>query len=237
MDRNFIIMGLLGLCFLLSGCSDDTTEPELFAVTVTVTDRQGDPVEGLRASLSPDVDDVIWSHGGKDGRPSTVIQFDLPEPSDYTMEILAVDGTHVWSISNETMPEGQHTVIWSAVDDQGDRVHDGYYVAELTTAPEDAPEDVVQTETPFLLIAGSPDVYTTAVTDAAGRFEVTDRTYVPAFWDLLSLNQVDEQGEIVATVEVTTATRLVLVDDEGNAMTHVFEAVDGPQALDLEWPH
>lgn len=228
-----LALGLL----IVAGCSDDTVEPEAFAVTVTVTDDEGEPVSGLRASLSPDVDGVMWPHGGKNDKPATQIAFDLPVPMDFTLAIQAVDGAAVWSVSDESMPEGMHSVAWTGVDAHGERVHDGYYLAVLTAVSADDPETTVTDEIPLLLVTGSPDDLTVATTDAAGRFTVADRTYVPAFWDLLPLEQLNEQGEVVGVLELTTATRLVLVDDVGNAMTHVFEAVDGPQTLELTWPH
>jgi len=225
------------LPLFLTGCSDDSTEPEAFALTVQVVDREGEPVQGLRASLSPDIEGVLWPHGDKDGRPTTEIRLDLPGASSFVLEILAVDGELVWETAGESMPPGTHGIAWDATDIQGHRVHDGYYEAVITIDPDDEDEPTQVVEHPLLLISGSPEDFVVATTDAAGRFVVSDRTFVPAFWDLMPMYQYDELGEIVGELDITTATRLVLIDEAGHALTRVFDAVDEPQELQLEWPY
>ncbi|MEZ4387888.1 MAG: FlgD immunoglobulin-like domain containing protein [Candidatus Krumholzibacteriia bacterium] len=225
---------ILCALLLIAACSDSTGPADAaFAVTVQVRDPGGQPVAGLRASLSPDVDGVQWPHGDPAAKPQTSIVVDLPEPGIWTLRIADVAGAAVYARTFESVG-GPVGLIWDGLDNDGQRMHDGWYEVQLSTVREGETEPSVVTA-PLLLISGTPDSFTCGVTDAEGRFSVSDRTFVPAFWDVPPIPTRDDQGNVLDEIVITTATRLVLLDDEGRAMTHVFDAVDGPQTISLIW--
>jgi hypothetical protein len=239
MPRLHLLVALL-LLILVAGCSDKGTDPPVpdpFAVTVEVVDGDGEPVAGLRGSLSPDIDHVNWPHGDRNAKPSVLIRYTIPRAGTVGLVISDVSGATVWSHEYADVPAGSHDLPWTGQADDGGPLHDGYYLATLSIAYEDGSAAPAPSTRPILLITGSPEAFTAGTTDAGGRFTVTDRTYVPGFWDLPPLPSTDEQGQVVDDVEITTATRLVLLDDAGNAQTHLFEAVDGPQTLRVTWEH
>ncbi|MFO7652702.1 MAG: FlgD immunoglobulin-like domain containing protein [Candidatus Krumholzibacteriia bacterium] len=227
--------GCLLLALLtISGCSDgsDPLEPEPFSVTIEVVDAAGDPVEGLRVSLSPDVAGVEWPFPAGTAAPGATHPTSVPPPARTEVTVEDVAGRPVYS---QTFTEAPVQFTWSGVDDAGDHVHDGWYemTAMVFEQGGNVPSAVVTH--PLLLLTGTPEVSSAGTTGADGRLIVTDRTYVPAFWDPAPMPHTDEQGNVIGEITITTATRVVLLADDGAVMTHVFEAVDGPQTVPIVW--
>jgi hypothetical protein len=63
--------------------------------------------------------------------PSTVIRFQLPVVSDVELTIYSMTGQVVRELVNSEMPLGQHSVVWDATDDHGQRVASGVYVYRI----------------------------------------------------------------------------------------------------------
>lgn len=209
------------------GCShdDDPAGPEQgFALTVVVTSAAGEPVAGLRGALSPDLDNVLWPYDkARDLPPGVEIE---------SLRILDVAGTLVCTlITPEDEPPYNH--VWNGCDDGGETVHDGVYRYVLKFYDED--ENLEVRDEQIVLITGDPDQHAAGVTDAAGRFEVDDATYVPAFFDIEPLEILDEDGNVIATETITTRTRLTLLAGTGAHLVVIFDAQPEPQTLTVTW--
>lgn len=64
--------------------------------------------------------------------PATRIAFSLSEAHSVELAVFGVDGRRVVTLVDETMPAGQYEVIWTGVNDAGQRVGSGAYVYRLT---------------------------------------------------------------------------------------------------------
>jgi hypothetical protein len=65
--------------------------------------------------------------------PTTTIQFDLASKSKVTLEVYNVLGQSIRTLVNGILGAGNHTVIWNATDNNGDRVSSGVYFYRLNT--------------------------------------------------------------------------------------------------------
>ncbi|NUM78655.1 T9SS type A sorting domain-containing protein, partial [candidate division KSB1 bacterium] len=63
--------------------------------------------------------------------PSTTISFQLPENSDVTLSIYNTNGQLVKKLVAGTMNAGQHTLVWDATNERGERVASGVYLYVL----------------------------------------------------------------------------------------------------------
>ena len=66
--------------------------------------------------------------------PATTVVFDLPASGHVSLEIFSVRGEHVATLYRGWISGGRHTMKWSGVDQRGDRVASGVYLARLRTA-------------------------------------------------------------------------------------------------------
>ena len=218
----------LALCALV-GCSDDTgtPEPEPFSITFTVTDTLGLPVAGLRAGLSPALpESLVTIHP-----PSPAVR-DLPGPGNiWTCTVRDVAGREIWARC-DTLSDIGIPLIWDGRDQDGHVVHDGWYEFEKLVQDSDL-VTIDHAVTPTFFYAGAdPDVYLAGVTDATGSFTITDRTFVPAFYDPAPVQPI---GDDTAPFAPTPETWLRLRAADGAELWWVFEARDEPQTVSVRW--
>jgi hypothetical protein len=220
-----LLLAVAAFCGCGGDAGDDPTGPvDTFRLTVQVTDQAGEPVSGLRASLSPQIPLIDYPYslapapdtGASDGGDPTV-----------DLEVLDIVGAVVRS----DLAVGQ----WDGRDDRGEPVHDGWYEYRLVVRDPDSDAIVDESRQPFLFIAADPEFYTAGETDSTGQFTVEDRRFVPGFWDLAPITLTDEMGEPFGEVVLTTTTRLTLLAGDGRWQVVTFEALDGPQTLSLLW--
>ncbi len=165
-----IILSLLILA-LAAGCNDDGTSPQLEEGLVgRVTDFSGAPVADASIGLifEADLPDVF-------AKPQTRIGFQLPDSSLVNLVVLDAAETLVRTIIDGTLPEGEHSFVWDATDDEGSRVPNGLYWYVLQI------EGVEVDRNPLFLIDPSPTTLpdqANAVTDTAGYFRIP-RALVP----------------------------------------------------------
>ncbi|MCF7824933.1 MAG: T9SS type A sorting domain-containing protein [Candidatus Marinimicrobia bacterium] len=62
---------------------------------------------------------------------TTRINYDLPEHSEVNLTIYDVTGREVVRLQNQEKPAGHHEVQWNGVDDSGNQVSTGIYLARL----------------------------------------------------------------------------------------------------------
>lgn len=65
--------------------------------------------------------------------PETTISFDLPEQSTVTLEVYNLKGQKVKTLLRDSFDRGQHSVIWTGTDDNGNLVASGVYFAKVVT--------------------------------------------------------------------------------------------------------
>ncbi len=63
--------------------------------------------------------------------PETTIEFSLKESGYVILEIYDVKGQKVKTLVNETIPAGNHSVIWDGIDSNGSRVSSGIYFYKM----------------------------------------------------------------------------------------------------------
>ena len=219
----FIVPGGLSLVLLLlatlllTACGDDPTDPfaDRFGLAVTVVTPDGTPVSGLRAAVSPALDDryVIW--------PYAKVR-DLPPTFALTYRIYDLEGYLVRHIERES---AQQFVVWTGLDDHGQPVHDGVYRYEVAVTTDD---EVVRYDGYLVFITGDPDHFTAAVTDQDGRFTVRDPTYVPVFYDLEPIEVITYPEGAQEYLELLPRVRVTLLADDGS-----YQAVEVDVAREL----
>ena len=64
--------------------------------------------------------------------PTTVITFDLPAPSEVTLEVFNVLGQRVKTLIDQRQRAGHHRIEWNATDENGHAVASGVYFYRLT---------------------------------------------------------------------------------------------------------
>ncbi len=222
-------MRLLSLCLCafttvvaFSGCDNDTTAPQdvAFSVVLTVTDRQGEPVAGVKVASMPAVPEWFWTppEGGPSTPRNCMVGFSLEQATAVRLEVRDVTGAVVRVLVDDVLPAGQHDVLWRGLDDANQPRPGGWYTFHV------AYDDHVL-ETPFILAVCDPEWYTLGITDGQGRLVIDDQTTVPAFWT----------PEAVEGVVLTTETLLRLEDASGAGNYATFTAIAGPQTAAVIW--
>ena len=63
--------------------------------------------------------------------PTTVIQYDVPDPSQITLTVYDLSGREINQLINETQSPGLKTVVWDGRDFMGNRMGAGIYIYQL----------------------------------------------------------------------------------------------------------
>lgn len=64
--------------------------------------------------------------------PETIIDFELPEMNNVSIEIYTITGQLVRRLVNESKPSGFHSVVWDGTNDAGVKVSSGIYIYRMT---------------------------------------------------------------------------------------------------------
>ena len=215
---------LLFMVLGLGGCSDDPTDPfaDRFGLTVTVVTPDGTPVSGLRAALSPALDDryVLWPYAKAR---------DLPPAYELIYRIYDLEGRLVRRIVRDAE---HHFVVWTGLDDNGQPVHDGVYRFEMDVVVDD---EIVSHDGFLVFITGDPDHFTAAVTDEDGRFTVRDPTYVPSFYDLEPIEVITYPEGAVEILELLPRVRVTLLADDGHYQAVEVDVAREHRTVDVIW--
>ena len=78
--------------------------------------------------------------------PRTSIRFRLGEDGPVQVRVYDVRGREVVKLVDESLPAGEHDVIWEGRDAAGRRVADGPYVVELRDAQRRAVQELMLVE-------------------------------------------------------------------------------------------
>ena len=63
--------------------------------------------------------------------PATMISFAVKEQAKVRLDIYSSDGRHITTLLDEVRQSGHHQAVWRGIDDQGNRVSSGVYLARL----------------------------------------------------------------------------------------------------------
>jgi len=209
---------------VLAACSDDPTDPfaDRFGLRVRVVTPDGAPVPGLRAALSPALDDryVIWPYAKAR---------DLPPGAKISYHVYDLDGRQIRHITRES---AQQFVIWTGLDDNGLPVHDGVYRFTMEIETDDG---IVSHAGYLVFVTGDPDHFTAAVTDANGSFTERDPTYVPAHYGLEPIEVITYPEGTVEQLELLPRVRVTLLADDGSYQAVEVDVARELQILKVVW--
>jgi len=65
--------------------------------------------------------------------PDTRIDFTIPEAQHVKLEVFNVSGQKICTLIDADMDAGEHSIIWDATDDTGERIASGVYLYRLTS--------------------------------------------------------------------------------------------------------
>ncbi|MBC8423562.1 hypothetical protein H8E07_05520 [bacterium] len=225
---------LLILLALLASCSDDAVTPETFAVTIEVTDPQGDPVAGLDLALAPDTpyyqDDKTTG-----SRAAVTIPFEIAQTSSVRMTILDIEGDEVRLMATAPLPANRYQWQWDGRDETGTHLPSGVYAVNLEVRPEGSDTVVLDARKYMLMAILDPGHVSVGTTDAEGRIVLDDKRLFPQLYDARTIAATDETGEIIGAVEITSTTRFYLGDLSGFGVMRFDRDVTGPTTLDFVW--
>lgn len=63
--------------------------------------------------------------------PDTRLDYTVPRSEHVTIEVFNINGQRVRTLVDETVPAGQHSVVWDATSDSGERVASGVYLYRI----------------------------------------------------------------------------------------------------------
>lgn len=63
--------------------------------------------------------------------PSTTLRYELPIPSDVVITVYDIVGRHMTNLSETHQPAGSYSIKWNGMDDSGNPVSTGVYLAKL----------------------------------------------------------------------------------------------------------
>jgi hypothetical protein len=182
-----LVSAALGATLVVARCGDPQSPAETPVLSGTVVDAQGAPVEGAQVGISYRLGSVSLSAIVPDEPPVppgatrlhpntpnpfdrlTQLRFDLVD-SPVRLSVLSRDRRTVRQLVDGALQRGVHTVLWDRLDDAGEPVPPGVYIARLETG---APGSVqVQEVRMFYSTPDSERMFDLATTDRDGRFSL-----------------------------------------------------------------
>ena len=111
--------------FGLSGLGDDGNCYEtVFQLTSTLAiDEFGIPT-----------DFSVYQNYPNPFNPSTTIEFDVATPANISLVVYDLTGKEVYSLASGYHVPGQYSVVWNAIDSNGEQVSSGMYIYQLRTS-------------------------------------------------------------------------------------------------------
>ena len=236
----FSLLLLTGFLLSASGCNDDDcpacpeNEPEEFQITLTCTDEAGLPLANVVVGAMPGLPRNAWSWdpNGPGVKSSTRLIVELAENLRIRVLIRDVEKNPVQTVVEGAYLAGPWLVMWDGR--YGDTyVHTppGYYEAVLMIDEGEVLGWAAVDSVGLFQAAFDPGQYDYGSTDASGRLKISDRRLIPAFYDLMPLQNVNEEGVQDGYFALTTETWLLCLKDGGPSVWGVFQAVDGPQEV------
>jgi hypothetical protein len=225
------ILVLMMILLLLPACGDDTTTPEGFRLTITVTDTSGDPLPGWDLALAPDTPYYQDGLAAAGGRPSVSIPFIVDLDCRVRIVIEDIEGATVRVLLDETTPSGWHHVIWDGHDEQGLRQSSGVYTARMAAYAPDDGHIFYENTRPMLLAILDLEGYSAGTTDDQGRMVITDKRLFPFLYNQPDIPAVDENADPIGVIQFTPTMRFILGDISSGRGMHIDQDVTGSANL------
>ena len=119
--------------FRASGIAVDDDNTKWFATaygSISYNDKPGNAVE---ENVKIPETLAITGNYPNPFNPSTTIVFTVPESGFADLIIYNILGQQVRKLLSETIPEGNHNIVWNGKDDSGIQVSSGIYISSLKT--------------------------------------------------------------------------------------------------------
>lgn len=230
--RIFAIALLAAALGLLSACNDSTKPDDDFKVTVRVVDTAGDPIEG--ASLMLVMDSGFYQDVKRADKAATGIRFTVPIASPVLLNIEDAAGGWVKTLVADTLPAGQHQVLWNGTDDAGTHQYSGLYWVRLRAGTDPEHPDFDERQ-PMYMALIDYDQATLGTTNAKGEMVLRDKRLFPALYGDVDMHALDENGDDMGPFPLTAATRFyVWVPGEGSNV-YVRDVLRSGQVFELVW--
>jgi len=244
------MLAITAVTFSLMACSDNDSpgSPTPFSVTISVTDTEGSPVQGLNLYLAPETtfygeksdlptDNENRLHGAFPNpfNPSTTIRCELATESHLRLCIEDIEGTELRLIDNQIMPAGPHDWRWNGLDDEGANVLSGVYAAHLIISDASADTVILDESRLMLFAAWGMDRATIGVSNPDGQIVITDKRLFPFLYSIDGFNATDESGEIIGTIMLTASMRFYLEDPGSDTLIRYNRDITGPASLNFSW--
>ncbi|MCD4797015.1 MAG: hypothetical protein K8R49_07610 [Candidatus Cloacimonetes bacterium] len=208
-------------CLILLSCiTDPNTNNEEFSFKINVKDLAGNPVEGLNIVLINKFNNP-WGEFEWPLRACTTIPFRLEKASFVELNIGDIERNIIRSLISEELPACYHSVVWNGKDDEDNSVNSGVYYCSMNASENDTL--YYQGEIMMYLLSFSNN-HKNGSTNAEGLFISQNKKPFVNFYDLDSLQIVDENGEILG-LEAFSDTTVICLFDENSSDIHQFEYV------------
>lgn len=231
---------LLAVLLLVVGfdCDDDATKPpeESFGLEVRVHDADGAPIEGaqvvvwnMSASLEDFLQDEVFRR-----RAATVVRFSMPRRAVCDFFVYDLDGQLLQSVVEEdTLEAGVHAVLLGPEleFDAGVEVMRYEMVAR---APEDG-EELFRDERWMTAVHLDRSRLVAQLTDATGRWSTSDPTFVPGFYELPTLQAVDESSQEIGTFTLGSTLIVRVYGETGGYLQKTISVRDAANVVDFTW--
>ncbi len=229
---------LLIVLFLacMSGCSDEeTVEPEsnAFSVNLEVTDTDGEPAEGLEATVHVFLPPELMPGRAK---PSVGIPFYLPVDAHVSLVAYDLDGNVVRTILDETISHGSRMVMMT-VDEAGNPLIGTHlYRCEMVATVEGVEEFRSETFVTLYTSIDSRQRPIIGTTDNQGRITYTKRTEFPYLYNPGPQMAMDDMGLECGSFEFIDQVEITLRDPNSELyLTLPVVIGQGSNTVDLVW--
>jgi hypothetical protein len=112
---------------VVGGADPDTITGQ--SIEISVSDRSGNRKNGVFDARNIAPDRIILDQNHPNPfNPTTVIGFETPVSRVVRIEVYDLLGRRVRLLADSTFPEGRHTLVWDARDDNGRAVSSGVYM-------------------------------------------------------------------------------------------------------------
>ncbi len=196
----------------LAGCaSDDGTGPDAipFALSLTVTDPDGDPVSGLQAKLHVYLPPEIMPYADK---ASTTIPFTVPDAADVTLVVYDMDGGIVRTLLEGPVPAGWHQVAFHHGDEERPLIGTHLYRCELVAAVADTERYRAETFLTLYTAIDADQRPVLGITDDMGQISFNTRTEFPYLYNPGPQTRTNELGQVQGTFEFPDQVEIRLAD-------------------------
>lgn len=238
--RSLSILLLALMCFVPSGCDDETAPRTVpFRVDVTVLGPDDRPVEGMEVRLHVPIPGFMLKSAASVRRAATVIEVKAPQRARQILEIYDLDGELVRELYDDVTDAGQYQYVFDGKNDKGVALLGTHVLDFRLTARDESTDEVLFQDRYWATLFTGIDVQQTqllGVTDPTGRVTVTDQSLFPGLYELPDLNFVDEAGQFMGTFNFGDGALFVLHPPGTSTYSTSQHTIhEGPNEVILAW--